>query len=292
MLYLNEMKGRSNRYKDGGFTIFEVLIVLGVTMLLFFIATSYVNGRQGQVIFSNSVSDLKTKLVQIINNTTNGNYPSQSFTCKDNQPPNSQPKVTNTILDSGQGTHDKCLFLGKVLDFTTNSLKVFTIVGNAKDLTGTPILSYDNNDAEPIISNTLLVDVYNYQASSSINCQQFSTASVQTYCNPLPPSTARQGALALLYSNNSSNNSELVNIAIPGAGAVNPNFSTAVLVNTINAFSPGVSYIENGGTKNPQGGSQVCLSSGTSNQSALITIGGNGNESSIVSKIFQDSTCI
>jgi Tfp pilus assembly protein FimT len=299
------MKGLPNRYKEEGFTILEVLVVLAVTMVVFFIAASFVNGRQGQVEFNNSVSALKSELVQVINNTTNGNFPNQLYTCTGNTVPPAQPTITSgTSSDTGQGTHDTCVFLGKVLEFTTNKLNIYTVIGNSiaasSSSTTATTTNYSQIGAKPTIAPTSVIpsEIYSYQGASTVSCQQFSTIStistnIPATCSISSPQVGL-GALALLVGNNQANNAQLTNLVIPssGAGSVSPGSPTFVSdVNT----ATGTSLIESTTSPslniNPLGGTQVCLTSGTSNESALFTIGGNGNESSVTSHIFQDTTC-
>lgn len=293
------MKGHLNRDKNKGFTILEVLIVLAVTMVMFFISAAFVNGRQGQVEFNNSVAEFKSRLTSVIDNTLNGNYPDQKFTCTGNNPTTPlQPviSITGTPSDTGQGTHDNCLFLGKVLEFTPTMLNVYTVFGNSIDNTNpaipVPINSYSQQGAKPVVAPlTQLTVSYPYVGSAKVVCQQFGmTTPIQTSmsstCSPSATET-NLGGLALLFGNNQYNNQQLTDVALDTSQASPGSPGYASGINTIK----GKSAIETSTYINPLGGTQICLASSSSNQSALFTIGGNGNEDSVSEIGFEDLTC-
>ena len=101
---------------SSGFTIVETLIVLAVSGFLAVSVLLLVNGRQNKTHFQVAATSLKQEMEQIVNETRNGYYPSNSdFTC--NGLP-AKPMLTSATPGSvAQGTNSSCIFLGKAIQF-------------------------------------------------------------------------------------------------------------------------------------------------------------------------------
>jgi len=118
---------------SGGFTIVETLIVLAVTGMLFASAVLLINGRQNKTEFLTAVNNLQQQLQQIINQTTSGYYPNaHDFKCLHGTPPTIDGTGSNV-----QGTNGDCTFLGSVIYFgpgqSPAKFSVYPLAGNRLD---------------------------------------------------------------------------------------------------------------------------------------------------------------
>ncbi len=114
-----------------GFTIVEVMIVLAVTGIMFVSAVVLINGRQNKTEFTTAINNLQQQLQQIINETVSGYYPNQgTFTCQGN----STGPVTFTGTATKQGANGGCIFMGKAIQFGSDTnpsaLGVLPLAGN------------------------------------------------------------------------------------------------------------------------------------------------------------------
>jgi type II secretory pathway pseudopilin PulG len=116
------MKSRAT----AGYTIAEVMIVLAVTGALFVSTALMLGGRSAQSEATQSVRGYEAQLQTIASDVANGYYPN-GFKC---QPP---------VLDSGTvtvsatavnpGGNAGCVFLGKIINLSTDKAGIITVVG-------------------------------------------------------------------------------------------------------------------------------------------------------------------
>jgi type II secretory pathway pseudopilin PulG len=105
------------RNKSGGYTIVEVMIFLAVSGFMFFAAAVFINGKQSNSEFRQSMNDLATSIQQTINDVSSGYYPSNSnFKCTTDNLGNPPSFTTGTTT---QGENQGCVFIGKVIQFNT-----------------------------------------------------------------------------------------------------------------------------------------------------------------------------
>jgi prepilin-type N-terminal cleavage/methylation domain-containing protein len=124
------MLGGKNR-QPLGYTILEVMIVLAISGVMFLIAATFVNGKQGNTAFKTGVNEMAASLQSIIEQVTDGQYGDTTNFCH---------KLGNgDIQINGGGAHDQgtnqdCVFLGKILHFTspqnTAAYDIYTIAGS------------------------------------------------------------------------------------------------------------------------------------------------------------------
>lgn len=101
-----------------GFTIVETLIVLAVSAIVAASTMILISGRQNKTQFMVGSNNLKQHIEQIINETRSGYYPNTGdFTCAGNTT-GATPIITPAVPGAKeQGTNDTCVFLGKAVAF-------------------------------------------------------------------------------------------------------------------------------------------------------------------------------
>ncbi len=116
-----------------GYTILEVMIFLAISGFMFVLAAGFVSGKQSRSEFRQGMNDINTQVQQVINDVSNGFYPSNNtFTCKDIGA-GSAPQLSAGSSGT-QGSNQGCIFLGKVIQFGvsgSNGLdyNTFTVAG-------------------------------------------------------------------------------------------------------------------------------------------------------------------
>ena len=269
-----------------GFTIIETLIVLAVTSALLVSAFAVINGRQNKTEFMTAINDTAQQMQQIINETASGYFPNNnSFTCvKSGSGPSISPGG-----GIGQGTNTDCIFLGKVVQFglgaSPEQYAVHSIAGlrSATDIvTAKPVDVYNNNVTDILVTqnleNGLTVDHMTYDAlggGSGID-----TAGAAILAGDSTGSFATANASGL---NSGSQQFSLYAVKPTKVNAGGDTIST--MAAKINSNSPN--------TFQHASRVQICLSSGTTNQSGLITIGdsASGSQLTVDLAIRSNLTC-
>lgn len=154
---LNTMKQGGWRKSSSGFTIVETLIVLTITTLLFFVAATYISGKQNRTQFTTGINSLKQQLQQLINQSATGYYPnSGDFACQGNPYGN---RISFVSSATAQGTNSGCILLGKVIQFGTgtadeeqSTLGILPLAGNQ--------YANANGDSVTAIANTQIRAIY------------------------------------------------------------------------------------------------------------------------------------
>lgn len=141
-----------------GYTILEVMIFLAVSGAMFLIAIAFINGKQSQAEFSQSVGDIGSQLQQVLDNVVDGYYASQqSFNCSAGTGTGNNGGPDLLTGNSGtKGTHDGCIYIGEVVQFGvpgSNGQKynIIPVVGNqtAPDANNVPQPVTSFSDAYP-----------------------------------------------------------------------------------------------------------------------------------------------
>lgn len=257
---------------SAGFTIIEVLIVLSVTAILFVSAVMLINGRQNRTEFTVAINNAQQQLQQIVNETQSGYYGGGGFTCQGN--------TTGSAPSINSGTNQGCVYLGKVLQFGTDSdasqLIAYPIVGNQQYNTGgsnqqVDTLQHAYPTAVPSAQQT-------YELENGLHVvPQHTTHGAAGIISSLASYSGCSGYLC-----SGSQSFSLYGIK-NGAANSPPNSAPADMISYINAsaasnFDGTVSAVT------------VCLSSGTTNQSGLLSISGSGSLS-VSLQIYGDTQC-
>lgn len=266
-----------------GFTIIETMMVLAVSAGLFVAIAAVLAGRQNRTEFSQSIQDIKTQIQQQISDVGSGLYGNtNNFSCS----AGATAPILTSVASGDQGSNEGCIFLGKALQFkvagTSNpeEFRIYTIAGLQKNNSGAEVASY--SEARPVVVAPSTADPGTPDASSSARLLYGLTTDSMNYGSP----AVNVGAVAFVSSLASGGGdmigSQRVNV-IP-IDSTTLNAGTAATVQAINT-SLATSEV------NPSGGVKICFVSGGTNQSGLITIGGNNRELSVTLSIKENATC-
>lgn len=272
-----------------GFTILETLIVLAITGFLLGAAALIIQNKQNQTQFSQAVGTMQTSLQKSINEVSTGYFPNTgSFTCGLVSPGNtSQPPVLSTGGSAQAGTNTDCILLGKVVQFavgqgafdpTSDTYNVYNVVGlRTTAAVGTPTL---------LDEHARLVARGQGDALTVPN-DQFE---IQKFPFGMTVSYVRQGAANLGAIGFISN------INTIGGTDASQNVSVVTIPGTtVGETEPtGVDHINTNlknGVYNPTGGIDICFNSGSTRQSAKMSLGGQGRDITITSVIFSNPDC-
>jgi prepilin-type N-terminal cleavage/methylation domain-containing protein len=101
-----------------GYTIVEVMIVLAVSGIMFVVAANFINGKQQKTTFTNGVNEMASRIQDIIEQVSDGQYSDIPFSCKGAAA--GALTISSTISDKTQGTNKDCVFIGKFLHFSVD----------------------------------------------------------------------------------------------------------------------------------------------------------------------------
>jgi type II secretory pathway pseudopilin PulG len=282
------MEGRP---KTCGFTIVETMIVLAITSALFISVAGLLSGRENSTQFDQGVQAAQADIQQVINDVSSGLYAdTNNFVCA------AEPSgpVLSSAGSSDQGGNTGCIFLGKVLQFATSGthsegFRIFTVAGLQRDASGEDVSTYaaavptavSPTPTAPNLPNATTVgnfeygitvsEVYYYATASSSKTDIGAVAFVNSLASytsgGMPVSSASQ-----------------VNVIpidpLDGMTLGATQQETAAAIDQNLATSPVNPYSVN-----------ICLVSGGTNQSGLVTIGSNGRELAATLSIKEDNTC-
>jgi type II secretory pathway pseudopilin PulG len=284
---------------SSGFTIVETLIVLAVSAALAGSMILLVNGRQEKTEFQVAVNSLKTKLQQIINETSNGYYPNNGdFSCTGTS---TGPSISS-ISHASQGTNNTCIFLGKAVQLgiktgsadANQSFTTYPLVANRYDTTGAEVSTFAA--AKPIAlskGSNPYQNVPDYSENFSTQNGLFlvpggvkyliidhaghasttqSSYAIFALADQLGQYAATSGDIG-----SSVQNLDLFKFADP---PTTPADSTAI-VDDINTKIDDLVIVNS---------IQLCFSDGSPNRSALITISGQG-QLSVTLKVYGTPSC-
>lgn len=270
-----------------GFTIVETMIVLAIMGFLFISATILVTGEQNKTEFSAAIQDVQSVIQQHISEVGSGYYANNgSFTCSVIGGNLSISK--NLSGKNSQGVNAGCIFMGKAMQFGvhgTNPEQMITYtVAGLQDNTG-DLASAKPTVVAPTTEKPATPD------SSTIDSLH-SGLSVYKMTNGPLATGVPIGAVAFLDGLGSydGNNNQLLS----GSQQVSvvPINSTALNESPLAGASDIGHNLATSSVLDPSSkGVQICFASGTTNQSGLITIGGNGRQLSVQLDIKDGRKC-
>ncbi|HSX35894.1 MAG TPA: prepilin-type N-terminal cleavage/methylation domain-containing protein [Patescibacteria group bacterium] len=263
---------------DPGFTIVEVLIVLAITGLMFVSAATLISGKQNQTAFDQAAQQVESQIQQIINDVSIGYYPNNSDFACDGSNPATWPQISAGA--NQQGTNSGCILLGKAIQFqvqgtSPEEFAVMPIAGLQKNISGQDVQLL--SEARPIAIDPSITQKA-LQSGLTTLFMYYNTGASNVNVGEV----AFVGSLASYSGGAIVSGSQQVNV-IPvdntNLGANIP--STESMLKTKLPTSP----------INPKNGVSICFVSGTTNQSALIVIGGNRHTLGVTLTIKGNPTC-
>ena len=284
---------------EAGFTIVETMIVLAISGLMFALAINAMSGKQQETEFQTGIDTLKSELNSQLANVETGNYPSvkSGIQCTESAgAPSFSPPYT-------AGT---CDIIGEAISFgdsganTPSSFTVYPVFGdsyNSSGNTSTTIAdanpTVDTADSQytttPLPFNLSLVPSFALHDSNSIDGADAGALGVISFDSFSGGTGYSSG-----YLNSGSQHVEI--FAIPSTSyPVDP--STFSISGLTDAPPPtcamgDVCIASASKVINPPAGITFCVESGTnSNDSALFTIGGPNNTSTVTYKIYSGTSC-
>ena len=247
-----------------GYTVVEVMIVLGITAVIFLSAITVFNSQRGPTDFSQSMQDLNSTIQSYANRVTSSTYPgSDAYGC-------SVGGNGRAVLTNGAAQNNQCIFLGLgiLAPKGQSNLQVYTVLGNRENPSGTD-LSNTIAEAlpEPAILNSggstsyALTDSYQLGAGSTIlsaksNGSELDLLGMYNGLPGDPPSANSSGTGAL----------ELYGYDCNGANCSSTSPSIPGVKSCIEDSSPCTIFSR---LSNPW---QLCIQDGRSQNTALLTL--------------------
>ncbi len=288
-----------------GFTIVETLIVLAVTAAMFLLAFVAIGGKQNETEFQQAINDFQSSMQQIVNQVSSGNFQeAKQISCSTG---GSGPDISNYTgpNPSSLGTNPDCVFLGKVIQFANQSdpqkYIVYPIAGLRRDpFTLSSCIDIACTNAVLAAPGTagstsgfpdtgVQYPMHNGLSISSINFKYYTSPA------PSPPSYSSVGAFGIMGGLGSTPGSQQY-FLVPISNTQWTN-DPANMQNAVNMVDVKLGSSYNAAqtllnSSNPNYAIEICLASGTTNESGKITIGGNGgNLNSITKTIYGGKNC-
>lgn len=285
-----------------GFTIVETMVVLAVTGALFIAIAATLTGRQNSAEFTHAIQSAQSQIQQTINQVAEGFYPNRAnFSCAA-----SGGTVQLSAGATTQGANQDCVFLGKVIQFDVQGTdpeqyQIYTITGLRCGVSApvscpaagatTPFQntsptvvgvanSYTNYSDTKALEYGLTTVWVRSDKNSSCTTAACSIGSVGFLMEP--------GSLDGTSTTGYSSGAQPVDlIPLPGTTLSQLSGQAVTAINsrlqdaTLTADAP----------INPTSGVQICLASGSTNQSGLITIGSTGRQLAVKLDIKGNTTC-
>ncbi len=260
----------------------EILIVLAVTAVLFISVITMVSGRQRQTEFNTAIRDVQSQLQQAISEVGNGFYPSRNnFNCTAST---TGPVLSTVGLSKQQGTNEGCIFVGKVVQFgyqQPNQLEktpVFSVVG-LRQIAGSGDDVRTLAEARATVIAPADGGPVNMPDATALKDYKGGLNVKWVRINGVKSPTTDVGAIGFMNSlasggSLSSGGQRVEAYPIQGT-AVDPPTLTAAA----KQINDGMAVSNRLSASNAN--VQVCIDSGTTKQSGLVTIGGNGRDLSV-----------
>lgn len=149
------MLGGKNR-QPLGYTILEVMIVLAISGVMFLIAATFVSGKQERTAFTAGVNQMTSQIQDVIEQVIDGQYSDIPLNCTF-AASGSTGTTSFGSATTAQGTNSNCVFLGKVLQFTSDpsvpgTYNVLSLAGGRLDSSDNLITTLTNADPQAITS--------------------------------------------------------------------------------------------------------------------------------------------
>jgi type II secretory pathway pseudopilin PulG len=267
------------RASGAGYTFIEVMIVMGITIAMFTMATVAFRGQQGQAQFQQATRDAELKLRDTINDISTGYYPAKTnFTC-------TAGPTLSAAPSSGQGTNTACVFLGKVVHFGVNGdanctptcFNIYTIAGQRQS-GGLEVQTIDQANPETVVTfGDDLTESYSLKFGATIpHVWLLSNAGAP----PCPCDIGAVGFFSSLGKYDTDNNLLAGSSGVDVFPLRGTTLGQAKLTvrNRVTAFNAA-----DQAEKNPARGILVCLRDSGGTRTSGIVIARNGRQSTVES---------
>lgn len=269
-----------------GYTVIEVLIVLAVTAGLFVSAAIMIGGRQNRTAFEQAVRNVQSQIQQVLNEVAVGYYPNNGdFRCVATA---TGPQFSTG--SAGVGTNSGCVFVGKVLQFGVTGTDpeqfvIYTLAGLQKKA-GSNTEAVNRTEAQPKVVAPTTADSSIPDRSITNRLDNGLTTYRMWYDNGA--GNEYIGAVGFMQSfakyTGSDINSGAQNVHTVAVAGSSLNATRAATADAINANFPSSPYDTSGGVF-------ICFVSGATNQSGLVSIGGNNRNQTVNLDIKSNKTC-
>lgn len=272
--------------KSSGYTIIEVLIVLAVTAGLFVAAAIMIGGRQNRTAFEQATRNVQSQIQQVISEVATGYYPNNGdFRCT--------ATATGPQFSSGAapaGTNSGCVFVGKVIQFGVagtdpEQFVVYTLAGLQKRA-GSTTEAVNRTESQPKVVAPTTSDSSIPDRSVTNRLDNGLTTYRMWYNNGGADQLI--GAVGFMQSfakytgsNINSGAQNVISVAVAGTSL---NASRTATADAINANFPSSPF-------DTSGGISICFVSGSTDQSGLVTIGGNNRNQAVTLDMKSNRTC-
>lgn len=267
--------------KSGGFTIIETMITLAISGVLLVAVMATMSGQQGKTEFSQLVRVFESSLQDITNDVSTGYsaYPIGDQTCYYD---GSGQHLTDGSFPPGA---TRCIFAGKAIQFApsgpgldASNYVVYPVVGMQKLSSGQEVTS---------LAMANLKTLSGYQQVQQLGSG--ATFGQVTYINGSGTNSSI-GVFGFYTTLQGYTPSGLLN-----SGATNTDVIAATS-NIGDSISTGATAASGVGTApawsiNPSSGITMCIISGSSNQHALVAVGGSGGRLTVNGTIYGGSSC-
>lgn len=244
--------------KSAGFTIVETMIVLAVSASLFFIAAIFVGGKQAKTEFQVGVRNIQTELQQIINETASGYYGLQNTSsCTATGLPGSD--LTFSPGTNNLGASGDCIFIGKAIVIDGNKLYAYPIAG-ARQVSG-----FDTDN--PVTARATAVP-----SPDTFTLPNGMTLVSSSYTATLATGVTRGFAVLSSMANGADSLSGSQTFDLYRLGG---SFNAGATTDDFRSVINGEKGRPIADAYQQQSALRLCVKSGGTNQSALITIGGS-----------------
>jgi len=276
------------------FTLIEVMLTLSISMGLFGMLATIINGQQSKTEFVQSVNAFQSRLMDIANDVATGNNPTNTnYVCT-----HDGTAANAVIIDYApptasdrRGTSEGCLFVGIGMQFTEGSPRydVFALVGKKDtDISGVkrPAKSLYEAQTWPII------DVNNLGSISESLSYGVVVHSV-SYINSSGTFIRLNGLGFTTTFANSSGASLVSGDAQTDIIPAEPIVFGADILLAGEWYKDLAPSLNRDLTKNPASGIKICLENSETgpDRRAYVTVGGNGRQSSVTVQ-FADGACL
>lgn len=295
-----------------GFTIIETMIVLAVTGFILLGAIIAMQGKTNEAEFIQVANNLQSQLQRTVSNVINGYSPlfasneassksTYNFSCTaiSGGPTGGTLSFSGSPSTSTQGANQGCTFLGYALQFSNsftsgeNLYTQYTIAG----------VQYCAGDVLISGSNKCLNAVSVPITLSEENPTALYPASVDNATQTLPTNLIQHNSIQFgvyaksMYFNDNTSNSigGVAMLLSPSTSSQQVNLY-AIANSDLSMDAPNMANFIDQGLQNssttPVDNVEICLASGTTNQSGLITIGGaSGQQTTVTLNIYSNNSC-